>query len=161
MVVLSIAVIFLILTLTFFGILMSSKNSDVVFPPVSTQCPDKWTADGSLCILPLKGELNAGNIYTGGTNCARAASFATTSDVGACAATQTDTNKRVMPNTTFINSTFGWANPSYWTVSGDLSLNFSDPAWGKQGPSVICQQKLWTKNNGISWSGVSNNTQCP
>jgi len=163
-VVLSIAIGFLILLLTFFGILMSSKNSDVVFPPVSTQCPDKWKADGSLCIMNLSGGLNTGNIYTGGTNCLTSGTTAGT-QVGSCKDITAQTATSRIPNSTFINRTYGWVNSTgasvaYSSLSGDLSLNFADSAWGEHGSSAICQQKKWANEFGISWSGVSNYTHC-
>lgn len=64
-VVLSVAIVFLILILTFFGIMMTGSNS-VAYPPVATACPDNWVAtDGSSCTIPSgPGSKNVGNIYT-------------------------------------------------------------------------------------------------
>lgn len=51
----SIAVVFLILVLTFMGIMMKNQNSKVVYPPTSFVCPDYWSSDDSgNCTLPTK-----------------------------------------------------------------------------------------------------------
>jgi len=152
-VVLSIAIGFLILILTFFGILINSQNSAVAFPPVTNQCPDKWTVDTSYCILGLSGSVNVGNIYSNGVDC--------TSTVGLCAGNVSGSVKT--PNTVFTRGTYGWvhsnpANKRY--VAGDMSINFTDPSWAAQGLTSICKQKAWANQHHINWSGVSNYTQC-
>lgn len=51
----SIAVIFLILVLTFMGIMMRNQNSKAIYPPTSFVCPDYWTSDDlGNCTLPTK-----------------------------------------------------------------------------------------------------------
>jgi len=43
-IVITVAIICLILTLTVIGIILSSQKTDVVFPPTKNTCPDYWTA---------------------------------------------------------------------------------------------------------------------
>lgn len=66
-IVLTIAVVLLILILTFVGIKMSNSKynnqTNVSFPPVKSSCPDYWTADGSYCNIPVYGKTNTGRIY--------------------------------------------------------------------------------------------------
>ena len=64
-IVLSIALLLLILVLTYVGLLMrkSSGGSAVAFPPVTPTCPDYWTVDGSFCVIPSNTSLNTGDIY--------------------------------------------------------------------------------------------------
>ena len=69
-IVLTIAVIFLILILTFFGLMLrkSSGSTSSVFPPQYNTCPDYWTiGDSSNCIIPSAVSLNTGNLYSNGT----------------------------------------------------------------------------------------------
>ena len=47
-----IAIICLIGALTFIGYAMYNKQHDVQFPPVSSQCPDYWTAKDNKCYNP-------------------------------------------------------------------------------------------------------------
>jgi len=69
-VVVTIAIVFLILILTFFGVMLKNKaNSDVAYPPQVNTCPDYWMVDGSQCIIPpTSNMLNTGNLYEPGTN---------------------------------------------------------------------------------------------
>ena len=66
-IVLTIAVVLLILILTFVGIKMSSSKynnqTNVSFPPVKSSCPDYWVVDGSYCVIPTNGRTNTGTIY--------------------------------------------------------------------------------------------------
>jgi hypothetical protein len=61
-IVLSMAVIVLVLVLTFVGVVMSKQNSSQVYPPTLNDCPDYWEvrADGSGCNVPVKGRANSG-----------------------------------------------------------------------------------------------------
>jgi len=54
LIVLSIAVVLLILILTFIGLLMRNQRKGEIFPPVSNTCPDGWTVatDSNSCIIP-------------------------------------------------------------------------------------------------------------
>ena len=58
-IVLSIAVVLLILILTFVGIMMKRQDSSTVFPPTVNTCPDFWTVDAGKCIIPTPGSPNA------------------------------------------------------------------------------------------------------
>ena len=54
-IVLSIAVVLLILILTFIGLMMkSTSTNNAVFPPVVNTCPDYWSVgmDTSSCAIP-------------------------------------------------------------------------------------------------------------
>jgi hypothetical protein len=58
-IVLSIAVVLLILILTFVGIMMKRQDSATVFPPTVNTCPDFWTVDAGKCTIPIIGSPNA------------------------------------------------------------------------------------------------------
>lgn len=66
-IVLIIAVVLLILTLTYVGIKMSTakynNKTNVPFPPVMSTCPDYWQVNGNVCVIPANGKLNTGSIY--------------------------------------------------------------------------------------------------
>lgn len=73
-IVLSIAVIILILILTFLGINMANKNNSVTtFPPVANSCPDFWkiASDNKSCLVQKAGKnvstttLTATNVPSG------------------------------------------------------------------------------------------------
>lgn len=51
----TIAVMFLILFLTFMGVLLRFQSSNEIYPPQSNSCPDYWTADSSgNCFKPTQ-----------------------------------------------------------------------------------------------------------
>jgi len=66
-IVLIIAVVILIIILTFVGIRMTMAQKDnrtkVAYPPVVSTCPDYWKVDGSYCVIPNNGKSNTGTIY--------------------------------------------------------------------------------------------------
>ena len=77
--VLAIAAIVLIIILSIVGITLGKLKNKIVYPPIANQCPDYWrvAADNVSCQIPLKGNLNAGNIY----NSSGSVSFTNTNTV--------------------------------------------------------------------------------
>jgi hypothetical protein len=128
----SIALVFLILILIFFGLMSSSRNQ-VVYPPISMQCPDGWRAyDASNCLIPPSGTRNTGNIWSG---------------------SQLSSNFSNAKYTPGINVT----DPKH------PRINFSDAGWSTgvyAGLKPICAQQQWATQNGIFWDGVSNYNSC-
>jgi hypothetical protein len=63
-IVLAIAVILLIFTLTYIGIKMKYHTQSQPFPPVSNTCPDYWTIDstGKVCYPPSNNVNNPNNL---------------------------------------------------------------------------------------------------
>lgn len=63
-IVITVAIICLILTLTVIGIILSSQKTDVVFPPTKNTCPDYWTSasntDGTTENKCIPSSLNVG-----------------------------------------------------------------------------------------------------
>lgn len=65
-IVLTVAGIFLILILTFVGILFTAKNNSTIYPPIQNKCPDYWTdaAEKGCTISDLNiGTLKDGSSY--------------------------------------------------------------------------------------------------
>ena len=135
-IVLSIAVIVLIILLTFIGIIMGRQNSTAPFPPNISTCPDFWqvSTDGNKCIIPNNNSINTGKLYNGAL---------INPDVF-------DTSK--FPG--FSQSTDDKNRPIY-------SINFNDLGWSGTGLQGICSKRNWSKNYNIQWDGVSNYTNCP
>lgn len=65
----SIAIIILILILTYIGISMRYSKGKVAYPPHAATCPDTWSlaSDGSSCLVPSRGTLNVGKLYEMGS----------------------------------------------------------------------------------------------
>jgi hypothetical protein len=63
--VITVAVILLIIILTFVGIQMKSNaGSKQAFPPSMSDCPDYWQMDScGNCVIPSKGSKNSGTLY--------------------------------------------------------------------------------------------------
>jgi len=131
-IVLSVAIILLILILTYLGIVMTkNKKSDnsTAFPPIQSTCPDYWSiskTDLSSCEVPIKGARNAGTIY--------------------------DTAGAVLLDSK--------TTPGYKTGSTPLKINFNDGAWSAGGKSATCSQKTWANQNNVIWDGISNYNGC-
>ena len=131
-VVLSVALVVLILLLTFIGILMSRNKSGeaVTFPPTYNTCPDYWSIsqDGSGCVIPsYESSLNIGNIYSTGGQLNSAA-----------------------------QGTFGFKSVKDPKNKVINMIDFNNSNWKGQ-----CSIKKWTADNNIVWDGISNYNSCP
>jgi hypothetical protein len=132
-IVLSIAIILLILLLTYIGILMTNSVANDkanLFPPIANTCPDYWSisvTDSSACVIPNFGARNVGIAYdsTGKLN-------------------------------TSVSSAKGYGVEN----SSQYKINFNDVNWASAGKVAICAQKDWANKNNILWDGVSNYNGC-
>lgn len=61
-IVITIAIVLLILALTYIGVfLIGDDTTQVTFPPHSNQCPDYWEVNGDgSCVIPDVGDVNFG-----------------------------------------------------------------------------------------------------
>ena len=130
-IVLSIAIILLILLLTYIGIQMNSAGTKTApYPPTKSTCPDYWTIDSDgKCNVPTTGR----NIPSESLTVASGSSVSGAQTPGY---TSTSTSKTID------------FSKSAWSSYGGLG-------------SELCGQKLWANTNGIMWDGVSNYNGCP
>jgi hypothetical protein len=130
-IVLTIALVVLILLLTFIGILMSNQKKTMTYPPTYNTCPDYWSVstDGSNCVIPTyDSQLNIGSLYT---------------------------SPGVLSQT--VLNTPGFTSPKDVATNAIINqINFGNSNW--QGS--VCNQKIWANNNNIVWDGVSNYNSC-
>lgn len=138
-IVLSIAVILLIIILTYIGIAMTNKKGKTaVFPPQQSVCPDYWESDMtdmSSCRIPSKDGRNAGT---------------TTKDANGRTITSIyDSNGTLLLNSSNTN---GFVAPSL--------INFNSSKWDSAGSSALCAKRDWANTFGIVWDGVSNYNGC-
>ena len=128
--VLLIAILLLILILTYIGIIINNQGSDSQFPPLANTCPDYWVTDSSFCYVPKTNEKNTGIIY--------------------------DEKKKIKLNK---KNTFGYNElKSGSNIIPRIDFNAMD--WTSTGTSTICAKKQWANNYGIIWDGVSNFNKC-
>lgn len=137
-IVIFIAIIILILILTYVGILLSEQSSnstEVGFPPVKNSCPDNWKAiinhnNETFCEVPTKKtQKNAGYILD-------------KSSIG--------------QNTTAAENTFGYDN----TTFGKPVINFNSTLWSGSGVTADCAKKQWADTYDILWDGITNYSKC-
>lgn len=66
LIVLTIAIVLLIIILTYIGLYGLKPDTKPAFPPVKYDCPDYWKKDpnGGGCVIPQPGEPNLGDIGT-------------------------------------------------------------------------------------------------
>ena len=64
LIVLTIAIVLLIIILTYIGLYGLRPDTKPAFPPVKYDCPDYWKKDAATggCVIPGAGEPNLGNI---------------------------------------------------------------------------------------------------
>ena len=101
-IVLTIAIVLLILILTYVGLTMqNTTNNKVVFPPVEAKCPDYWDYNGNACVIPTVGSVNVGSIY----------------DVNGLILLNNDTTYGLTGNSLMGNSYIDFTNPA-WNSQG-------------------------------------------
>jgi len=132
-IVLAVAVIVLIILLTYVGILMQNKQGSAQpFPPIKNTCPDKWTSttkqvDGDdviLCEVPKDGGANKGSL--------------------------TETSLDDNAPAGYVKSVNG----------GPSTIDFNHDGWTAQGMNVDCAKKAWANKSGIVWDGITNYNMC-
>ena len=138
-IVLLIAVVLLILCLTYIGIVISSKKnvgeSVSDFPPTKSSCPDNWEAktvdtngvEKVYCVVPNEDQKNVGNlldVYNNGTN---------------------------------ASNTYGYNSE---IASPEKVIDFENPLWAAQGKTPDCQKKAWADSNDVLWDGITNYNKC-
>ena len=143
-----IAIVVLILALTFIGIMIKDGNKTQSFPPNTAQCPDMWIPDGSFCHFNGINNGNYSSVTTG-----------INSNQGNFLKDSQDT---IYDFTVSANPD---NQPPFFTSGGSNNLNSTtinpfDSNWSLTGLSVNCAQKKWANTNSIQWSGVSQLNNC-
>jgi hypothetical protein len=116
------------------GIIMQQMNNDNPFPPVANPCPDTWKIKGNACVIPA-GDTNVGTIST-----MKDSFLQNTYGIS------DNVNGIIQPGTSVLNP-----------LNGTTQIDFNNSGWNKSGSS-LCSQKSWAKTYGITWDGISNNT---
>jgi hypothetical protein len=152
MIVLSIAIVVLILLLTFVGILMRKARGADIFPPVTNMCPDYWDASSTpgVCILP--NTTSTANYNTG--------SLGVTS-AGGSSMSKLTTKPAQVKNGAANELKYGYREST--SATDPSTFNMSDiKGWADAYPgyTLKCAHRKWAIDNGISWDGVSNFNGC-
>lgn len=147
-IVITVAVILLIIILTYVGILLSEKKlsgeNQVPFPPIANTCPDNWDTkihtdandvENVYCVVPTN--INMKNIGT-------------ILDKNA-----TNTSKTNAELTTGYNNTLFTKNNKPLGV-----IDFNSNLWAALGETPDCAKKTWADTYDIQWDGISNYTKC-
>lgn len=129
--VLIIASIFLIIALTFFGIILKTQKASSIFPPSTRNCPDYWTFDGSLCVFN---------------------NFDTSLNIG----TYTIRNDTTIGKTIGLSDT----DSPFSTDASHNTFSPTNSSWSSLGMSAVCAQQQWANKNRIVWDGISNYNGC-
>ncbi len=158
MIVLAIAVLFLIIMLTYIGILMRYTDTKVAFPPIENDCPDYWVlaSDGKSCTIPLSTEKNAGKLYTSdGDSSSIDIKYATTyKTVDGDINDDTYSFPTYTPGLAYTTTTDNQRQPG-------STIDFTNDAWaGSKGLTSTCAKKKWANYWGITWDGITNTNTC-
>lgn len=133
----SVAVVLLIIILSYVGLKMTSESvSDVAYPPNKMRCPDNWknikdeeSDTGYKCVIPSSGELNSGSLYNG------------------------DNLKDTVTSA-----------PGYFAEDNTLParIDFTVDGWAgyKGGQTSDCSKRTWSSEHGVLWDGVTNYNYC-
>ena len=142
-IVLLIAVILLILILTYVGIKISGEKNGAAldFPPAQNTCPDNWKSrsitdsnnnQSVYCEVPTENMKNVGTILDSN------------------ASDNTKTNAQM---------SYGYND----TLFGDATngvIDFNSPMWLAEGNSAECSKQLWANIYDIQWDGITNMAGC-
>jgi uncharacterized protein (UPF0333 family) len=140
-IVVSVAVVLLIVILTYIGIQMKTTSASATgeFPPIKQTCPDKWSATTVgedktvVCVIPPFVEnsmKNVGNLY----------------------------NTNGIVDQKIIDATPGYTPSS--SLSGKHKIDFNHNGWSTFGMVSDCKKKEWANTYNIVWDGISNYNMC-
>jgi hypothetical protein len=135
----SIAVIILILSLAFVGVMMKKSNTSQSFPSSISQCPDLWIPDGSFCHF---------NGVNNGT-------YNISTDPKQLRKSNGDAITLSATEAPFFTN--GYVNANY---SQTTTINPFDEKWNINGVTPSCNQKQWAVINNIQWTGVREYNSC-
>lgn len=133
-IVLSVAIVLLIVILTYVGIVMTyyKSNSAKVYPPVANTCPDYWkvSSDGSGCIIPIDAYSKNYSLKL-----------------------MDDIHNGVVPNNAFS---------VIWSETDMSMIRLDDTKLGTYNGATNknCGHKNWANYYNIEWDGVSNYNNC-
>jgi len=140
-VVLIIASLILIISLSIIGYILNMKSTNSTFPPSQNTCPDGWR------LAPLGENMNGylSNNAASSATCIFKTATSTTSNLG-----------------TLIPDKF---TPGIITKSGTLAndpigIDFANSYYVNGRGSILCNKKNWANKYGIQWDGVTNNNSC-
>ena len=133
-IVITIAIVLLILALTYIGVfLIGDDTTQVTFPPHSNQCPDYWEVNGEgHCIIPTNGI----NLGTAGSP----VDFVIKKD---------DPNSTTIPPGQIPDDTYPFQPTD---TTNPENIDFQD--------KTICEKKQWSNDFGVVWDGVTNYNKC-
>ena len=147
-IVITVAVILLIIILTYIGILLSEKKlsgeNQIPFPPIANTCPDNWDA----------------KIHTDATGAEKIYCAVPTNvnikNVGTILDTSTTNSAKTNAELTLgYNKTIIIENDKPVGV-----IDFNSNLWATQGKTTDCAKKSWADTYDIQWDGISNYTKC-
>jgi len=178
------AVIILILALTFIGLMIQNGNKTQKFPPNMSQCPDLWIPDGSYCHynglnngtyvtydkgVETKDSTNEGK-FLGDKKITTNGTYVDKYDFSQIDNTYSKKplkNKLDNGRITKIEPimTYPMNTAPFFTYGGTINTNSTtinpyDPQWGTSGLSANCAKKKWAKLNNIEWSGITQLNTC-
>lgn len=140
-IVIILAIVILILLLTYIGVAMSKLNTSQIFPPNANVCPDYWVeVEPGKCQFPAAQTRNTGDFTI---------------------AFSKDGNK------TYIGSSIGevYGNTVVSGTTDQLKevIRVNDETvWTNAYPGVSakCAKKKWASSHGIAWDGITNSNGC-
>lgn len=138
-VVLVIAVVILILSLAFVGVMMKKSNATQSISSSVSQCPDLWIPDGSFCHF---NGLNGGTYNISTTNRRQMAD---------------SSGNAILRSTISPFFTNGYVDVSF---NGATTINPFDERWNINGITPVCNQKQWAVINNIQWTGIREYNSC-
>jgi hypothetical protein len=159
------AVIILILALTFIGLMIQNGNKTQTFPPNTSQCPDLWIPDGSYCHYNglnngtyISSDRGVGN----GVEKSNTGKFIMNSSGTVYDFSQTTSGFYPASSDGVSIKSFPMNTAPFFTYGGKNSttINPFDPQWGTFGLSADCAKKKWAKLNNIEWSGITQLNTC-
>jgi hypothetical protein len=137
------AVIFLILSLVFVGLMMKKNSKIQIFPVSVSQCPDLWVSDGSFCKFDGK---NNGSYVLGNDDATKKFFKIGNTD------TFNDETNSVSP---FVKK-----GEKGVVVSASTINPYDDSSWISNGTTAKCGQKKWATLNNIQWTGIREYNNC-
>lgn len=149
-IVIILAIVVLIVLLTYIGVSMSKLETSQVFPPNANVCPDYWTeVEPGKCMFPAAGTRNTGDF----TNPKSYTSAKTPAVTG---------QTYLVGSGSPVGQVYGDGSRLGETTQIKEVIDVNESAWNTayDGMSSKCAKKKWSTAHGVAWDGISNTNSC-
>lgn len=154
-VILAMSISMLVIILVIFGVMLSTKKSNFVFPNIQNQCPDSWPIVGDGCMYIPNGVEDLINRETDGKHRYYLDNYEKIKQILERAKNTGKNNGTLHTLEDLLQSRTPLGSREHiWNIQDGLQgIRFNENA-------TLCDKQQWANFYGIKWDGITNFNHC-